>query len=48
MASYLSQKESTESNPKYENHTKVELPLGQRPQGNDEFDKALKKLEEYF
>ena len=39
---------STESNPTYENHTQGGLPLGQLPQGNDEFDAALKKLENTF
>ena len=39
---------STESNPTYENHTQGGLPLGQRPQGDDEFDAALKKLENTF
>ena len=39
---------STESNPTYENHTQGGLPLGQRPQGDDEFDVALKKLENTF
>jgi len=39
---------STESNPNYENHTQGGLPLGQLPQGNDEFDAALKKLENTF
>ena len=36
---------TTESNPKYENHTRDGLlPLGQKPEGN-ELDKALLKLE---
>ena len=39
---------STESHPTYENHTQGGLPLGQLPQGNDEFDAALKKLENTF
>ena len=39
---------STESNPTYVNHTQGGLPLGQLPQGNDEFDAALKKLENTF
>ena len=39
---------STESNLGYENHTQGGLPLGQLPQGNDEFDAALKKLENTF
>ena len=39
---------STESNLTYENHTQGGLPLGQLPQGNDEFDAALKKLENTF
>ena len=39
---------STESHPTYENHTQSGLPLGQLPQGNDEFDAALKKLENTF
>ena len=39
---------STESHPTYENHTQGGLPLGQLPQGNDEFDATLKKLENTF
>ena len=39
---------TTESHPTYENHTQGGLPLGQRPEGDDQFENAMLKLEDAF